>query len=71
LFYTEKGYVGTDVPGMACGDRVAIIRGCKAPLILRQRESHFVIIGPCYVAGIMDGEAIADMNDGFIDIEIH
>jgi hypothetical protein len=70
MFYTQKGYVGLGVPGIAEGDIVAIIQGCKVPLILRERGPHFIIVGPCYIPGIMDGEAVAEMKSDIVDLDI-
>jgi len=41
---------------------ISIIPGCSVPILLRRRnggrESRFEFLGPCYVHGIMDGEAV-------------
>jgi hypothetical protein len=41
---------------MESGDVVALMHGSSLPLILRAIDSHYIIMGPCYVHGIMDGE---------------
>jgi hypothetical protein len=71
IFYIEKGYVGQAVQSIAEGDIITIIQGCKIPLILRKRGLHFVIVGPCYMPGIMDGEAVVEMKGAIVDLEIH
>ena len=38
-------------------DQIVVFSGGKLPLVLRATGSSFRIIGPCYMHGIMDGEA--------------
>lgn len=40
------------------GDKICILFGSQVPFILRQEESHWIIIGECYIHGVMDGEAV-------------
>lgn len=53
------GFVPYDTRESDC---VAIIRGCSVPVIIRQLEaqwdntSKWMLVGECYVDGIMDGE---------------
>ncbi|KAK4460584.1 heterokaryon incompatibility protein-domain-containing protein [Cladorrhinum samala] len=57
LARTEKGHLAL-VPQLAeRGDRVALCRGGKLPLILRQRDIGWELVGSAYVHGIMRGEA--------------
>lgn len=44
------------------GDQLAILRGARTPIILRQRvdgSGCFEIVGDCYTHGLMQGEAFA------------
>ncbi len=55
--------------GTKKGDLICILYGCSVPVILRQRPPNspggwFELIGEAYVHGKMDGEAIADNEDG-------
>ncbi|MCJ1449895.1 hypothetical protein MMC28_000223 [Mycoblastus sanguinarius] len=56
---TKKGYMGL-VPGEALeGDVVTVLLGGDLPFILRPvDEEQYVLIGDCYVDGIMNGEAL-------------
>ena len=47
------------------GDWCCILFGCSVPVVLREEDqkSFFKFIGECYVYGMMDGEALAVMND--------
>jgi hypothetical protein len=58
LARTEKGRLAL-VPGFARrGDQVALCRGGKAPLIVREHgEGEWEVVGCGYVHGIMEGEA--------------
>jgi hypothetical protein len=59
LCISNKGYFGW-VPGASSpGDIVCIFKGAEVPYVLRPRPGgHFILIGDCYVQGIMDGEAM-------------
>ena len=51
------------------GDFVSVLGGLQVPLILRRVQQHFIIIGKCYVHGIMDGEMPWKKKD-ICDIDI-
>lgn len=68
FFLTEKGYMGLGPKAMRKGDVVFILRGGQVPFLLRpagrenvprvgEVDTH-VLVGDCYVHGIMDGEAV-------------
>ena len=40
------------------GDSVCIILGCPTPFVLRQVDEGYRVVGPCYVHGLMDGQAL-------------
>ncbi len=58
-FRTEKGYLAIGDPGVAGGDVVAILHGVALPMILRRSEDSWRIVGPCLVAGIMEGDGLS------------
>jgi hypothetical protein len=52
--------------GTQAGDRLCLLRGCPAPVILRQGvggRAHYVFVGTCHVAG-WDCVAERDAVDG-------
>ncbi|KAK4450969.1 HET-domain-containing protein [Podospora aff. communis PSN243] len=52
------GYLGL-APSMAReGDLVCVFLGCYTPILLRraERSSSYVVVGPCYVHGLMNAE---------------
>lgn len=63
VFTTDGGRIGWGPPRMKVGDFVCVIFGCGLPLVLRRVEGDiYHYIGPCFVAGIMAGEAVEGMN---------
>ena len=43
------------------GDVVVVLFGSSLPFLLRQSQADankFLVVGPCYVHGIMDGELV-------------
>lgn len=63
-FWTSDGYLGWGPPGMAEGDDVCVIIGCDVPVILRYVGDHYIHIGPCWVLGLMNGEALEKSSQG-------
>lgn len=59
IFSTVDGYIGIGRYPLEQGDVVAIVRGCRMPLVLRQQDDYFRLVGPSYVSGIMQGEAVS------------
>ncbi|KAF1982107.1 HET-domain-containing protein [Aulographum hederae CBS 113979] len=53
---TKMGYIGIVPAATTRGDRIAVVPGCRTPLVLRLEGSVFRVIGECYVHGIMQGE---------------
>jgi hypothetical protein len=63
LFRTEKGYLGSCRSPVRDRDRLFLLSGCPAPLILREipGETHdgeqlYTLVSEAFVFGIMDGE---------------
>lgn len=62
FFTTSTGGMGLGPRSMQIGDLV-ILRGGSLPFILRKIDEDYQLIGPAYVNGIMDGEAVRDWKD--------
>jgi hypothetical protein len=45
------------------GDMVCILLGGQTPFILSSKDAHFRLVEPCYVEGIMWGEAIKELDE--------
>ena len=55
---TEKGYYVLGPSPLEEGDIVCVLFGCKVPFCLRPMGGRYLLVGECYVHGIMDGEAM-------------
>jgi hypothetical protein len=62
LFTTKYGRIGIGPKSLREDDNVVVLYGGEWPFILRKQEGHYVLIGHAFVRGIMDGEAIKDMD---------
>jgi Heterokaryon incompatibility protein (HET) len=63
LILSHGGYIGLAPSSTLPGDKICILHGFHAPVILRQRaESSYVFVGDAYVHALMDGEAVAPRN---------
>jgi hypothetical protein len=65
LFVTGSGDLGMGPPVLEVGDEVWILTGADVPLILRPSASsgEYRLVGEAYVHGIMQGEALADVQE--------
>ncbi|KAF2143539.1 uncharacterized protein K452DRAFT_198784, partial [Aplosporella prunicola CBS 121167] len=57
MMKTKEDYFGVCPGHTLPGDRIAILLGGSVPFVLRPYREYYVIVGECYVHGIMDGEA--------------
>lgn len=55
---TKKGYYMLGPMVMKEGDVVCVLYGGKMPFVLRPWGRYFLLVGECYVHGLMKGEAI-------------
>lgn len=55
---TERGLIGLLPNDSKPGDILAVIHGLPTPYIIRQKGENFVLVGECYIHGIMYGEAL-------------
>ncbi|KAH6659958.1 heterokaryon incompatibility protein-domain-containing protein [Truncatella angustata] len=46
------------------GDQVFVMFGCNLPILLRPKDMNYTHIGPSYVVGFMEGEAMLAIKDG-------
>lgn len=69
LFRTERGLLGSAHVGIKPGDAICVLTHFEAPVLLRKCQhgdsgSSWQLLGPCFVLGLMDGEAIAELKAG-------
>ena len=58
FFSTLGGYMGLGPARMQPGDLVCVFLGGLVPWIIRRRVDAYILVGECYVHGLMNGEAI-------------
>jgi hypothetical protein len=71
FYMTESGYMGVGSPNAQPGDEVFVLKGSFVPFVLRRRDAvaaagftradgsnSFLLVGDCYLQGVMDGEAV-------------
>jgi hypothetical protein len=46
------------------GDKIVVLMGSNFPVVLREVDDRYELIGEIYVDGIMDGEAMDDLKSG-------
>ncbi|KAK0610607.1 heterokaryon incompatibility protein-domain-containing protein [Bombardia bombarda] len=58
FFVTEAGYFGFGHPATLPGDKICILSGCPAPLVVRGPDETgcYVVVSECHVYGMMVGE---------------
>lgn len=57
IIRTKKGYIGLAPESTREGDEVTLLEGGRLPFILRKQDDHWLIIGDCYIHGLMESEA--------------
>ncbi|KAH7311017.1 hypothetical protein BKA65DRAFT_575054 [Rhexocercosporidium sp. MPI-PUGE-AT-0058] len=72
---TDRGFVGLIPPYARKGDVIFVARGLQAPLFLRKADAkpgsgiqegvswYYILIGECYIHGIMDGVYGPDVDN--------
>jgi len=64
FFITKSGYMGIGPMPLEVGDTICVVLGCNVPLLLRKYEDHYILVGECFVWGLMDGEAMRMKRKG-------
>ena len=64
LFETEAGLIGLGAAATDVGDSVCVLFGGQVLYLLREKSNSddWEFIGECYVHGMMDGEAVKDLD---------
>jgi len=61
LCTASNGLIGAFSSAAQIGDQICVALGSKTPLLLRpvpQQKDTYQLVGECYVAGLMNGEAL-------------
>ena len=64
FFTTKDGRLGLCPAKVQKDDTIAVLKGCHAPVIIRARQDHWVIVGEAYVVGMMSGEVVSGSQIG-------
>ncbi|KAI4139396.1 MAG: hypothetical protein L6R39_006306 [Caloplaca ligustica] len=62
---TQSGLVGWVPRDARKGDSVSLLCGSKVPIVLRSKGDAYLVVGQCYIHGIMDGEALIGFTSKF------
>ena len=63
-FRTDKGHIGLGPETLQQGDLITVLWGSVHPFVLRPAGNNYHrVVGPCYVQGIMYGEAAQSHRD--------
>jgi hypothetical protein len=60
FFYTENGHLGISNCDIGPTDVIHLIPGCSELIVLRKVDSHHVVVGACWIYGLMDGELMEE-----------
>jgi hypothetical protein len=70
VILTKERYLGLAPAATKAGDRVVILLGLRMPAILRPQENgSWQFVGVTYIPGLMEGEAMKDLEDGVYKME--
>jgi hypothetical protein len=64
FFVTKKGYLGIGPTTLKEGDLCCVLFGATVPFILRKLGSQYLLVGECYIHGIMRGEVLKWCQSG-------
>ena len=70
FFCTSQGYLGAGPPGLRDGDQICVLLGCTTPLVVRRVEDHYVVVGACFVWGLMEGEAVEKVGPDSAELQV-
>jgi hypothetical protein len=68
FFETSAGHFGLGPPEVKDGDIICKIYDCWWPFILRKVDSHYVLVGACWVLSFMSDQGLDESRSGMIAI---
>lgn len=68
FFETPAGHFGLGPPEAKDGDIICKIYGCWWPFILRKVDSHYILVGACWVLGFMSTQGLDKSHSEMIEI---
>lgn len=67
FFITQNQYIGIGPRAMRPDDKIFVPFGCDVPLVIRFTGKEYVVIGSCWIYGLMKGEIMEELKRGNID----
>ena len=64
FYMISSGYMGHVPAGTNKGDLICVSLGCCVPVVLRYFKGDYLLIGECFVMGLMDGEIFDGIDWG-------
>ena len=64
FFITEEGYIGIGPAALRQHDLVCVFFGGATPFVSKKEDEYYRFIGEAYVHGLMNGEAIQQLEAG-------
>ncbi|ORY07047.1 hypothetical protein BCR34DRAFT_489753, partial [Clohesyomyces aquaticus] len=68
-FRTANGHIGLGPRAMRPGDVTVALVGGAVPFILRPRDGYHLLVGECYVHGVMYEELLDQGEDNIKGLE--
>lgn len=63
LIMSQNGFLGLAPSATTTkGDYICVLSGGDVPFLLRPKGEEFELLGECYARGIMDGEAVGEVD---------
>ncbi|KAI1418477.1 hypothetical protein F5Y13DRAFT_184117 [Hypoxylon sp. FL1857] len=72
VLFRIGSYIGVSQSGIQVGDRVCVLEGSNTLSVLRRvpdNRGHYIHVAPCFVVGLMNGEAKGFMESGWSKIQ--
>ncbi|MCJ1388976.1 hypothetical protein MMC18_001828 [Xylographa bjoerkii] len=67
---TGSGRIGCVPQAAEVGLMISIVATCDLPIVLRPNGDSYLVIGPCYIHEVMDGEALGTEGIKFEPIQL-
>lgn len=62
-FSTRDGWIGLGPDRMRSGDVVVALAGADVLFVLRPVNHGYILVGECYVEGVLDGDFVKESTD--------
>jgi hypothetical protein len=69
FYVTSGGYFGLGPPVTSPGDIISVFFGGRTPFLIRPQDDSFEIVAETYLQGLMNGEALTELEKGDLKAE--